>query len=747
MKKLLLISVLASTLIIICSECWAQTPASNEIDEFTLEEIIVTAEKREADIQKTATSIYVVDGNEMAELGKIFDTEILHNIPNVTLAGGGTDQNQIIIRGVLPTRIDPGVIQGATTALYIDGVYGGIGRQLDLDNVVVMRGPQGTLYGRSAAGGVVSFQTKDPVMEEFSGFVNAQVGTADLKNSQAVINVPLGEKIAFRMANHYYEKGSYYSREGGWERQNYSRIKMGFQPTDELDTTLTVTHSIEDSTSEGNSPSLDDPITFNYIGYRGDLPVTRPVTDKRIQVSLDAKYDFGPAVLNYLSAIHRPYDIKLGPGFSNVHATAIVTTHGIRATNTTWNHELRLNSDTDGRLTWIVGTNYYSWDYESISTWIASVQYLAGGELDPDPNALEAVQMYDYDFTTRKQYGVFSSNTYELRDNLRLTAGLRYDRNEIIQTMDQTRNSNRNAVGSVVRPYIWESVTLDHYKSLFKHFTFNARADYDLAPDRLIYASISDAYIPGETSVAQVMDPDTGESRYVVSLMEQMHLIAYEVGSKNRFLDDRVQVNAALFFNDYAGYRSNIELPSVGGPPERLAVNLPVNIYGMEVDTEWLFTPQDRLTFSIGYNNSKIREFPVVQGINTRDYFIQEELPSIIPLEGNVIYQHNFNFANGSVLLSRVNVEFQNGYYTVAVSPDQAAFGNAPYSWQKSLWLGDINLTWTSPNGMYTLAANVENFMDVKYKYRIVLSRSDLPSNQVWAADPRVYSLMLNVRF
>jgi iron complex outermembrane receptor protein len=749
-RLLLLISVLASTLFIFYSEGWAQTSASNEFDEFTLEEIVVTAEKREQDIQKTASSVLVVDGISMMELSKINVNEILDNIPNLTLVGGGTMQNQIVIRGVSPINTDPGRSEAASTAVYTDGVYGGMGSQVDLDHVEIMRGPQGTLYGRSAAGGVVAFHTKDPVIGEFNGLVTGQIGTADLINSQAVINIPLGEKIAFRVANHYYERGSYYSQAGGWSRNIYTRMKARYQPIDQLDTTLTFTHSISDNENEGNQPQMSSPTTFNYVGR--DTEVRRSVTAKRIQVALDAKYDFGPAILNYISAIQRPYDVKMGPGMTFVHPASIMTTYGIRATDETWNHELRLNSDSEGRLSWIVGTNYYSWDYESISTWVLDEQYLPGNVVDPDPNTLNVIAFKDYDYTIHKQYGAFTENTYELRDDLRVTGGLRYDRTEVIQTMSRTENTNQNANGSRVTPYIWDYMSLDNNKVTFRHFTFKARMDYDLAPDKMIYAGVSDAYMPGQTSIARVTepDPDTGEmvSRFVVSLIDQMQLISYEVGSKNRFFEDRLQLNAAAFYNDYEGYSQSIMLFTGGGPPQFIRVKMPVGIYGFELDTELLVTPKDKLSFSIGYTSSRIKEFPYVEGLgDSRQYFTQEKVHGVIPLEGNCTYQHTANFDNGSVLLSNFKIEFQDGYYTMRVSPEEAAMGNLPYSWQRSFWLGDIGATWTSPTGMFSLSGNVQNIMDYEYKHRIVLGRMDVESNQAWPGLPRTYSLILSFRF
>jgi outer membrane receptor protein involved in Fe transport len=155
------------TLIMAVSGSWAQDPAAES--EFSLEEITVTAEKRVQNLQETPSSVTAIDGGSLMEFGKTTTSEILQNIPNIMYGqyGSGKDvvgynpDGGISIRGLKYRQRGEGHSPSAT-ATYVDGVFQGIGGNFDISRVEVLRGPQGTLYGRSATAGVVAFYTQQP---------------------------------------------------------------------------------------------------------------------------------------------------------------------------------------------------------------------------------------------------------------------------------------------------------------------------------------------------------------------------------------------------------------------------------------------------------------------------------------------------------------------------------------------------------------------------------------------------------
>jgi outer membrane receptor protein involved in Fe transport len=173
----------ARRLLLLCGlsgSAWAQVDASGPTasqsggsGSDTLEEVVVTAQRRVEDVQKVPASIVVLQGTDLQEQGRISTQQILEDVPNVTYAapnqvlggavsGGDNPNGNITIRGVQSTQQTAGIAGPSATATYVDDVYQGIGGDFDINRVEVLRGPQGTLYGRSATGGVVAFHTNDP---------------------------------------------------------------------------------------------------------------------------------------------------------------------------------------------------------------------------------------------------------------------------------------------------------------------------------------------------------------------------------------------------------------------------------------------------------------------------------------------------------------------------------------------------------------------------------------------------------
>ena len=142
----------------------AQNAAAGDSAGDALEEVIVTAERRSEDLQKTATSVSVRNADEMNKQGRLTLGDFLEDIPGVSgvpnLINPTDPYAGISIRGVIPDNYSGPVIP--STAVYTDGVYQGLGGDYDLDHIEVLRGPQGTLYGRSATGGVIAGYSRDP---------------------------------------------------------------------------------------------------------------------------------------------------------------------------------------------------------------------------------------------------------------------------------------------------------------------------------------------------------------------------------------------------------------------------------------------------------------------------------------------------------------------------------------------------------------------------------------------------------
>ncbi|MGA3159536.1 MAG: TonB-dependent receptor plug domain-containing protein [Steroidobacteraceae bacterium] len=211
-----------------------------------MEEVIVTAERRTSDVQKVGASVAVRSGEELAQQGRVSLAEILEDVPNVTVQQGaatlastiGSDNQggAIIIRGIPSNAIPVGPLQTIpTTAVYTDGVYEGIGNDYDIDRVEVLRGPQGTLYGRSATTGVVSTYTTDPTLEKYAGDISVEAGDYSLLHYAGAFNLPIGDMFAVRVSGSHYKHDGYEAPDGmdAIDSDN-GRIKILFQPNDKF---------------------------------------------------------------------------------------------------------------------------------------------------------------------------------------------------------------------------------------------------------------------------------------------------------------------------------------------------------------------------------------------------------------------------------------------------------------------------------------------------------------------------------
>ena len=187
----------------------------------TLEEVIVTAEHRKNDVQNVAASVSVRTGEESAALGRYTTRQILEDMPGITtvdnssLNVGGADVQglNLTIRGMTPATTTgggtspSGISPTPGVAVYVDGVYEGVGSGYDLDRVELLRGPQGTLYGRSATSGVLAFHTRDPSLSGFAGNASVEYGNYDVKHYSGAVNLPLGNTLAVRLSGDFRDQG------------------------------------------------------------------------------------------------------------------------------------------------------------------------------------------------------------------------------------------------------------------------------------------------------------------------------------------------------------------------------------------------------------------------------------------------------------------------------------------------------------------------------------------------------------
>lgn len=763
MKKAFICFTLISGLFFIMGVVPIVFAQESSSSEFTLEEITVTAEKRAVSLQELPASVIALEGSDLAQQGKLTTEQILESVPNLTYRGGGNSNplGNIAIRGIQRTQESGATneVLPSSTATYVDGVYQGIGGNYDVSRVEVLRGPQGTLYGRSATGGVVSFYTNDPKLSEFGVNASVEVGTASLKNLQAALNVPAGEKFAFRVAAHYIDRDGYYDAEGGQTSTKEGRIKALFQPTDALGIVLSL--STEETTKWGGGwqqylTSPDEIVTKgvgNYTEPREGAPA------KYRQASINLNYDFGGSTLTWIGGYH-DYDQ------SGLGAEEVKDGKG-HADDTAWptyyNHseEVRLASDTEGQITWLVGANYFQHKFD---TTIFSAQT----SWPPDPE-LTQENGYGVPIWGREtagvfdNYGIFTEENFKVRDDFRITAGLRYDKTKLSQDVFYYMNGNGTAMGNVMRPPDFSgtnTAALIDDRHDYNNVTYKLRFEYDATPDNMLYFLTATGFLPGYTAISPKMgmvDGHFGLVGWEFLELDQQKLTTYEFGTKNTLLDNTLRLNGAIFYYDYEGYPEAVNIREGGGPPVFSGIAVPLKVLGLEAEMEYLITMYDKLSLSAGYQSIKITELPETvtflpmgpggTTVPGSDALIMEKLPGSPPLKATLSYDHTFTFGNGSMLVPRAEIVYTSGYYLAQMNFMMRDLGEKPYNYQSGYMLGNVGATWTSADQKYSATGYVRNVLDEEYKKAVSLSSSAGPPIRVTPGDPRTFGVMFNVKF
>lgn len=739
----LLASQIALALVVVNAQAQAQSdsgdaasaqPAtsdqSSKSEPVQLDQITVSAQRRKQSLQDTPLSVSVRNGTDLLDTGKYSLKSILEDVPGISggaaeatatmpgAASGGTDSpsSGITIRGISSSRGagSAGVSTAAAVATYVDDVYEGVGGNYDIDHLELLRGPQGTLYGRSATAGVVAIHTRDPDLGTTSGDASIERGNYDLGRYAAAFNLPvIDDKLAVRVSANRYERDGFDNGKDGRLESTDGRLKVLWKPTDDISVLFGAAMQKNDQMSGGRSLApTSDPDATRYT----DISVL-PSENEFRQYWANLQWDLGFGTLTYIPA-YRSWT-------QNAHISLVaegneVNTTSITPDDTFVTHELRLSSPLDSPLSWTMGTLWYRNHLSNYSS-----------------NYLPAYDLVSFSADTRKKteaLGIFGELTYPLSDTLRATAGIRYDKTKVDIQQDYTSIAG-----------ITSSIPADQQNYSFNNVTYRARLDKDLSRDSMVYASISTGFSPGDAS----MQADANGVPQVVVLKAET-LTSYEIGSKNRFLDGRLTVNGDLFYNDYGGYQTTLSV----NVNEFRSFNVPMRTWGGELELQFRPTIADTIGLNVGYVNARYVDIPE----DFASVYALDTPSSVIPWKANGSYSHDFELPDGSLLTLRGDVDYIGRRRSPATSfPESVAeLGGTEYVTFNSELIGNLSATWRSSEGRYSLTGYVRNVGNERYKiseyvlgtsmYGELLARSDWTFQPV-LSDPRTYGLSFGVSF
>lgn len=698
----------------------AQVAATQATDEVSFADIVVTAERRSTSLQKSALAVSVRDESTLQAEGRTSSIQrILQDVPGVdfrentgTASRNDTGSTAIAIRGIGANGALVGNVVSLVpaVALYVDDVINGIGGAYDLDRVEILRGPQGTLYGRSATSGVVAIHTKQPKLGDLAADVSLEAGNYDLLRASGGLNIPVGESVALRVSGQHIEQDGYFTGKAGRTATDEGRIKLFIQASDALKINLGVALQSREFGSGGPTPQV--------ISTGADFSRVAPVgkgRDRQEQYWADISLDLGFATLTYIPTLRYYEKSEQAFGF---FATAVVQAANSIDFDRFTTHEVRLASNSDSRLTWQTGVFYY--DNDIRATFQQSL--LVG------PNLAQGPKLQNGNLAKEtRNLGVFAEATFAFSDTTRFTGGLRYDNTKV--RIDQTSCSDIPVPSCA-------SLSGDAGKRSWNNTTFKARLEHELSQNNLVYASVSSAFLPGDVAIV------TAVNGLAIAPYEAQTLTSYEIGSKNRFMDGRLTMNASAFYYEYKGFQQGIEI-GVAGPIALYAVgNSPARVKGVELETSFRPTSADSFDLNMSYLDAYFVDKPALFANSVS----QKRMPRTIPFQATLAYAHRFDLGTAGSLRLKPEVAYYSARDTAVMTVAQAANPTiARIQRQDGVFVGNFYATWDSGHG-YSISAYVRNIADKLYKNRVDTNGASESLNTEFAP-PRTAGVVLNASF
>jgi iron complex outermembrane receptor protein len=580
-----------------------------------LQEVVVTAQRTTSLESKTPVAMSVLSGDALREAGFDSPAELAKRLPNVHL-DGAADGLRITIRGV--SNSDATDKGDPSAAFMLDGIYiarpqNQNGLLLDVDRVEVLRGPQGTLYGRNTTAGVINVISRAPTRQLEAEF-GVDAGNYGSRKANGMLNVPIADWLALRAAVAI-DRHDSYLRNGQGTRHTLGQdadsrsVRLSARVT--LGPAASLLLRADHSSNDYNADSFVSDNNFfrnadsgNPVWYgasAGDRLTNRFVPPNMVPeqgwannhtsgVGAEFTWNLGPATLHYLGA-HREFDLDFLTNY--IYRVTPSTTLGVRQVYTGAqrqdSHELRLATNGDGALSAQAGL--YWFDERSHSNYAFR---------DLMPIGLPPYYAYPSDPTLAKSRAAFGQLTYRVTGRLRATAGLRYTEDE--KSRVGATSFQQGPVFNPATDYQLPNAALIETDKR----TWRLGLDYDLAPSTFVYGTLSTGYKAGGFNDGCVAGTTLGVACPAATAFtpgflyyQPETLKALELGAKTRFWNKRATLNVAAFKYDY----TNLQLSGnaiIAGAPRFITTNAGIaSVRGLELDGKVQATADDRFTYGL----------------------------------------------------------------------------------------------------------------------------------------------------
>jgi iron complex outermembrane receptor protein len=710
----------------------SQPPATSAT---TLDSVKVTARKREETLQDVPVAVTAFTAETLDQMGIDDIGELDAQVPNLTIyaARGSTSTVTAYIRGVGQADplwgVDPGV------GIYLDDVYiarpqGALLDVFDVERIEVLRGPQGTLYGKNTIGGAIKYISRG-LPQETTGFASVTVGNYNQLDVKAALGGEIGGKDSglrgrvsvASMNRDGFGENTYTDQDVSDKEINAARFQLGAYAGDDLDIQFAFDYMDDQSGVRGAKMLAPNPLAPAY-----------PPTDDRYDIRSgmkninDTEMKGASATVNWRASDNWAFKYILAKRESDTETnidfdTTPLTLVDVRAfySDSQVSQELQANFDGGGRARGVMGLYWFNGD--------------AGGQvLNHFSNPLQPPALTNPLFgdtqgvVNTESIALYADWTFDLTDRLKLDVGARYtdeDKHAIALNRFYTNNQYTTSWGT--------AANFDKTVN-FKNVSPKVSLDYQITPDIMVYGLASRGFKSGGYNIRAntTAVPRSGEP------FDDEKVDSFEVGSKMSLLDQRMFLNLAYFYNKYEDIQLSVftsyTLPNGSQSFFGDFTNAGKGtVQGVEVEYQFLPTQNWLISGNLAWLDAEYDEF-ITSGVNVADTQYFTNAPEF---SGAVNVEYRTDLANGGRLSARVGYSYQSEVWpTTDLSPviKQEGYGlvNAGVIWR-------VNDAWS-------LSLQGSNLADEEYR----TTGYNIPAYGVltgFYGPPRQYSLTARYDF
>ena len=724
----------------------APTPAA--ADPSQLKAVVVTAQRREESAQKVPTALSVLAGDDLLDKGIGRSArEVLDYVPNASAAtqqhgrprwwirGIGTGQQQLDFSNPVGFYLDDVYISNASATGF---------PLFDLERVEVLRGPQGTLWGKNTTGGAVSVVSRKPSFTENDGYLKLDYGSFDDKLIEGAGN---GSIIANRLAG----RASFHaeSRDGRFRDLNTGRKASEFQDvagrlqllgklTDNLEVLGNV--HVRKYTTEGNVTTVTGvgpggSFREGYVPSTGINDVSSNAPDnsdvRQTGALLSLRWALGGYTLTSISGFEEYEENVL----NDSDYTPLEISRGwVDALSRQLSQELRVSSPRDDRWNWVAGLFYF---YETINRKNATAKLPGVAQAVPGPSNY-TLTVFDHDTSS---FAAFASNTLALTSALKLTAGLRWtvetrdlDIIRIASGAGPATFSNivnwwdPNSVSSPLAPVYDTDLS-----KTWNNLTFDVTPSWEIVPDVTLYFRYARGVKSGGFNTAATTPA-------ALNVIEPEKLDSFELGTKTSWLQRRLTLNATAFRYNYRDIQINVVGPL---PPTNTAVSYLQNVEngrvnGAELELETLPIQYLHLSGSLGLLDAEFTDFVVLNGgpdYSGNKFVRSPKVTTLLRADVTLPVSSQANLVLGG------DWRYQSRQFHYTTNQDNPLLRQDGYS------LVNARITLQDAEEKLSLVLYANNLTDVRYRNHTLPGATGATGSPVFWADPRTFGVALISRW